>query len=88
MNEIEIKLFGAFRKYVPSGSIKVQLPEQFTAGQLKEIIKCTLQQRAVGFNESSLVYESVLATESEVLTEDALVSDRHNLALLPPVCGG
>ncbi len=88
MNEIEIKLFGAFRKYLPSGAIKVQLPDQFTAGQLKEKIKCQLEQQVVGFNESSLVYESALATESEVLTEDALVNDRHNLALLPPVCGG
>ncbi len=88
MNEIEIKLFGAFRKYVPAGSITVKLPDQLTAGQLKEIIKCELEGQAAGFNEPSLVYESALATDSEVLAEDALVSDRRNLALLPPVCGG
>lgn len=88
MNEIEIKLFGAFRKYVPSGRIKIQVLNQFTVLQLKEKINSVLQEQVPGFNEPSLVYESALATETEVLNEDALISNQRNLALLPPVCGG
>ncbi len=88
MNEIEIRLFGAFRKFVSFGSIKVQVPSQFTVAQLKEIVKCELQNQSSDFTDSNLVYESALATEFEVLAEDDMVKDLKNLALLPPVCGG
>lgn len=88
MNEVEIRLFGAFRKFVSSGSIKVQVPSQFTVAQLKEIVKCSLQSHYPDFTDSNLVYESALATESEVLVEDEIIKDLHHLALLPPVCGG
>ncbi|NUN05592.1 MAG: hypothetical protein HUU57_07510 [Bdellovibrio sp.] len=88
MNEIEIRLFGAFRKFVSSGSIKVHIPSQFTVAQLKEIVKCELQRQSSEFTDSNLVYESAVATESEVLAEDDMVKDLRHLALLPPVCGG
>lgn len=88
MNEIEIKLFGAFRKFVSSGSIKVQVPSQTTVVQLKEIVNSKLRSQSPDFKDSSLVYESALATEFEVLAEDDMIKDLHHLALLPPVCGG
>ena len=88
MKEIEIKLFGAFRKYVPTGKIKLQIDQQYTALQLKEKIQQTLQRQIPDYSEPCLVFESALATESEVLSEDALVGETSNLALLPPVCGG
>ncbi len=88
MNDIEIRLFGAFRKYVSSGSVKVCIPSQFTVAQLKEIVKCELQRQSSEFTDYNLVYESAVATESEVLAEDDMVKDLRHLALLPPVCGG
>jgi molybdopterin converting factor small subunit len=88
MNEIEIRLFGSFRKFISSGSIKVRIPSQITVAQLKEIVNCELQRQSSEFTDSNLVYESAVATESEVLAEDDMVKDLHRLALLPPVCGG
>lgn len=88
MNEIEIKLFGAFRKYVPVGKIKLQIDRQYTAIQLKEKIQETLLLQIPNYTEQSLVFESALATENEVLSEEAIVNGKGNLALLPPVCGG
>lgn len=88
MSEIEIRLFGAFRKFVSSGSMKVQVPSHLTVAQLKEIVKCEIQSLSSDFKDSNLVYESALATESEVLAEDDIIKDLNHLALLPPVCGG
>ncbi|HMN67746.1 MAG TPA: hypothetical protein PKC28_04330 [Bdellovibrionales bacterium] len=88
MNETEIKLFGAFRKYMPSGSIRVNLPDGVTAGQVKEMVKRVLQQQVPDFSDTNLVYESALATESEILAEDSVIDNQSDLALLPPVCGG
>lgn len=88
MNEIEIKLFGAFRKYVPSGYLKIQAMDNLTVIEIKEIIKMTLQKQIPGFSEVDLISESALATETEVLSEDMIIDLGHHLALLPPVCGG
>ncbi|NJM09501.1 MAG: hypothetical protein HC883_00950 [Bdellovibrionaceae bacterium] len=88
MKEIEIRLFGAFRKYVPAGRIKLQIDRQYTALELKGKIQEALQAQIPDYTEQSLVFESALATEDEVLSEEAIVNEKCNLALLPPVCGG
>lgn len=88
MKVIEIKLFGAFRRYVPTGKITLQIDRQHTARQLKAKIHDVLQSEIPAYNEQSLVFESALATEVEILPEEALVDEKCNLALLPPVCGG
>ncbi|MBK9294773.1 MAG: hypothetical protein IPM57_10095 [Oligoflexia bacterium] len=88
MREIEIKLFGAFRNYVPTGMITIKLVDQLTAIQLKQKIQNLLQNQIKGFQDSTLVFESALATETEVLDEGEVINDKSNLALLPPVCGG
>jgi hypothetical protein len=88
MKEIEIRLFGAFRRYVPAGKISLRIDCPLTARQLKEKIQEALQSQVPGFSESSLIAESALATETAVLGEEDVVTDLHGLALLPPVCGG
>lgn len=88
MKEIEIKLFGAFRKYVPTGKIKLPIDRPYTALQLKNKIHKALQEQIPNYAEPNLVFESALATEVEVLSEETVVSEMSHLALLPPVCGG
>lgn len=88
MNEVEIKFFGAFRKYIPAGRLKLRLKYPCTAIQLKEQIHQRLQEQIPNYKEPNLVFESALATETEVLAEDVSVDEKLSLALLPPVCGG
>ncbi len=88
MREIEIKLVGAFRKYVPTGKIKLPMDQPYTALQLKNKIHEALQEQIPNYAEPSLVFESALATESEILSEETIVNEMNHLALLPPVCGG
>lgn len=88
MKEIEIKLFGAFRKYVPTGKIVLQLEDISTVKQLKEKVQEKLLAQSSEYKGQNLVFESALATETEILTEEELVGGKICLALLPPVCGG
>ncbi len=88
MKEIEIKLFGAFKKFIPSGKITVQVSGEITAIELKRKINEVFREQRSDFQESTLVFESALATDSEILQEDVTIDERSSLALLPPVCGG
>ncbi len=88
MSQIRIRLFGAFRKFVPSGRLELYVKEGLTAKQLKAEIQSALESQTSEYLGSTLVFESALATESEVLSEDCLIDEKMELALLPPVCGG
>lgn len=88
MKEIEIKLFGAFRKYVPAGKIFLQLESPCSVRALKEQIQRKILAQSSEYEGQNLVFESALATESAILTEEESVGDTSSLALLPPVCGG
>lgn len=88
MKDIEIKLFGAFRKYVPSGMISVSLVEPILVSSLKQHVVKALLEIDPKFQETTLIFESALATESRILNDGELTSGETSLALLPPVCGG
>jgi molybdopterin converting factor small subunit len=88
MKTVEVKLFGAFRKWVPEGSISVELRDVDTARDLKRTIGRVIREQAPHFLESELVEESALATESQILLDDAFVYSEIGFALLPPVSGG
>lgn len=88
MTKIKIRLFGAFRKYVPEGIIVIPIDNILTAKELKKNINTYLIENVVGYNESSLVFESAIATDAEIIQDDTVLNNCQNLALLPPVCGG
>ncbi len=88
MKEIEIKLFGAFRKYVPTGKIILQIKDISTVKLLKEKVQEKLLEQSLEYKGQNLVFESALATETEILRDEELVDGKTSLALLPPVCGG
>lgn len=78
---INVRLFGAFRKYgetvtftMPSGS-SVQLVKE----KLAEILSLA---------DAQLIRDSVLANDNEIIEDTAVLSIDCNLAILPPVCGG
>ena len=52
MNEIEIRLFGVFRKFVSSGNMKVQVPSHLMWPSL-EIVKCEIQSLSSDFKDSN-----------------------------------
>lgn len=88
MNSIRVKLFGAFKDYVPEGYLEIQLHGTTTKTQLKMLIVSRLLEMVPHFQARELVIASVLATNEDILQEDDVVNEYRELALLPPVCGG
>jgi molybdopterin converting factor small subunit len=86
---VELLLFGPLRPYASAGSIQVELPEGATVGRAREEIAALLERAIPGPSTRTLVARSALATEDEVLSEDAPIpAGTRSLAILPPVCGG
>jgi molybdopterin converting factor small subunit len=81
MIQIEIKFFGAFRKY-EKGRVPlfVNLQEPITVEEVKLALKEQLGD--------PLIDDSALANETRVLSAKAVLTSSCSLSLLPPVCGG
>lgn len=89
MIEIEVQLFGVFKKGIPSGVLKIQTSETAEMRQVKRDIGNHLSTLWRNRSELTLLLErSVLADESRILREQDLLENRSHLCLLPPVCGG
>lgn len=88
MKQVEVRLFGAFRKYVPGGRIQIAIDEQCSIPVFKTALFSQLQKINPEFSDLNLVLESVLADENIILTESSVIDATRQLALLPPVCGG
>ena len=82
--QIEITLFGPFRKY--GAHLTVNAPSDSTVTTLRPLLIEEFRRMHPTFNEDELVGESALADDEEILTEGSRLSKR--LSLLPPVCGG
>ena len=87
MTTVEIKAFGAFRGYFPSGAFAVSLEAPFTVADLKRAIQSSLAGRFRDFDEA-LVQDSALATDSRILRDQDVLNGDEDIAILPPVCGG
>lgn len=85
--KIEISLFGAFRKY-SNAPLLLDVPNGATLQELKNRIRASLESHFPQFDQPSLIDDSALADEREVLRQGYICTRNASLALLPPVCGG
>lgn len=91
MIEIEMSLFGAFRKYHSAKTpIYLKLDAPATIDQVKIVLSRSLNEMnsEFGSNGEQLVKDSALASESDVLLPNTIIRESCKLAILPPVCGG
>ncbi|MCC7406118.1 MAG: MoaD/ThiS family protein [Bdellovibrionales bacterium] len=88
MKQVEVRLFGAFRRYIPDGRIQITLDEPCSIPVFKTALFSQLQKLNPEFSDLNLVLESALADENIILTEPSVIDATRQLALLPPVCGG
>lgn len=82
--EIQIRLFGAFRQVDAGNSITVSVPE---AARVADVRRALADRLEGDDNALSLLAASAFATDTAVLDEDDALPGRE-LAILPPVCGG
>jgi molybdopterin converting factor small subunit len=84
---VTIRLFGAFRNYIPEPSVTLEVVEGSTAGVVRKNLEEYFLTHSENF-DSKIITESMLATEDTVLELDDVVPEGISLAILPPVCGG
>jgi molybdopterin converting factor small subunit len=89
MLRIDVRLFGALRKYANGAEISLEVPSGTTVSGLRSYLGDALRRGGAAFADQPLLDASVLADEEQILDDaQALVADRISLAVLPPVCGG
>ncbi len=79
MKLITLRLFGAFRNY--KDTLQVEIDSGATVQDVKRLL---LEY----FDNPSLISESAIADDKQILASQDLIGDRSHLAVLPPVCGG
>lgn len=89
MIELEIRLFGAFRRYeIRDVPLRVSVDKPATVEKIKWALAEKLRLHSAGFSDSQLVEDSALATDLRVLSPGERVNSSCVLSVLPPVCGG
>ena len=78
---LTIRLFGAFRAY--GEKVTFTLPSACTVAEVKAHLAQELK-----IKDTSLLDNSALANDNEIIDDDAIFTQDSQLAILPPVCGG
>ncbi|HJN37540.1 MAG TPA: hypothetical protein QF353_02040 [Gammaproteobacteria bacterium] len=84
---ISVNLFGVLRDYSSQQNVIISTPINTKVEQIREILINMLLDNPFG-EDVSLFKCSVIADETEVLSENALLTVDQTLYILPPVCGG
>lgn len=78
---IKILAFGIAREICGSSTLRLEMPEGATAGDLKQLL-IGQYPRLGGLNSF------LLAVNEEFATTDTLISSGDEIAIIPPVSGG
>lgn len=78
---LPIKCFGVFRQFGDQLAVKIK------TGSSVQQIKAALAQQ-LGEQHKTLIEESVLANDNDILPNAYILQEETALSILPPVCGG
>jgi molybdopterin converting factor small subunit len=90
MVEVQIRLFGAFRKY-SACELTLEVPQGTPVRKLRRRVADVLRARCPEFADEALLDLSAFAEEDRILRDTDLVGrgpGTVSVAILPPVCGG
>lgn len=79
--EVEIFLFGRFRRLEPTRDIRLRCEAGISVAGIR-------RRLAEKWRDVDSVADSVLALENKILPDDECIFEPARFALLPPVCGG
>ena len=88
MNQLNLKLFGALRKYGVDAKLELSVPSVCTIGDLQHHLAEHLTKTHSDFVGPELLDECAFANEDRILLRDEMVPLNGFVAVLPPVCGG
>jgi molybdopterin converting factor subunit 1 len=79
---VEIKLFAVAKQLAGSETVAVRIPNRATVQELRD---------AIGQQHTELhdiTERALIAIDAEYVNNDAIVPERSEIALIPPVSGG
>jgi len=82
---VSVKLFGAFRQFSDDSAVRVTVPDDARAADLRRALQAYY---AGNDNALALLAASALATDRTVLDDADRLPPGEPLSILPPVCGG
>lgn len=85
---IDLKVFGALRRYVPGGTVKLEVEPGMTVDALREKLRRDLGGNEAGFSDGGLLDSTAFANNERVLDNDEVIDGIAHISALPPVCGG
>ena len=85
---VEVRLFGALRRFGDAGIVRVDVPENGSVREIRDLVKQELSRAFPGEFKGELVDKAALASEDRVMRSEEKIGAGRMLALLPPVCGG
>ena len=89
MIKLEIRLFGAFRKYESQlTAFQLCVDEPVSVEEIKETLNRRLCEWILNFSDTELIHDSAIANEHRILLPGESVGSSCVLSVLPPVCGG
>jgi len=89
MIEVQLKYFGAFRNFMENVRItRLEFTEALNVSELKAVLTTEFQKQLGNGSADSLIKDSAVATEEEILPLSYRVERSCTLLFLPPVCGG
>lgn len=86
--KVEIRLFGALRKWDGGAPCVLELPRGAGIAEIRGALREELTRRDPEFDRQELLGRSALADEREILSGCYRLERDTELAILPPVCGG
>lgn len=78
---VTVRLFGAFREY--GESVTFQVAPAISVLDVKERLG-----KELGVKDTTLIHDSAIANDDEIIGNNAVLTQDSLLAILPPVCGG
>ena len=92
MIQIELRLFGVYRKYVKNSNVlQFEMDEKkstITPQTIKARLAAYLSDFPSSHSDINLIADSAIANESKILNPEESILNSCSLAILPPVCGG
>lgn len=85
--KIELRLFGAFRDYVPSARVHLEVADDARVADVRAALDAHGRAHWPGF-QPALLQRSALASDDAVLRDHESVPRDGRMAVLPPVSGG
>ncbi len=85
---LEVRLFGALKRFGERGIIFVEAPPGSTVAAVRQAIQQHLEGQFVDSFPAGVFERSALANDTRVFAEMDEVVTGSCLSLLPPVCGG